>query len=210
MSQAPIGKIELGKTICAVDHLYRMAPALGLKPADIIGEADAHADAATALGFDVVAVFKDAKEELGPGSALRILRPMLYPTIILGPRAWAVLHAQFEVWNEVFQRIDMESEEASRIGDQVPRLTWSTLELVMLEYYEHRDYKEAIKQLMTEVRRVGRDINEDEANALIEESKHVDIEELIRVYERIANEASSEDASGTFSAAAKVLRLPKK
>lgn len=209
MSQAPIGKLELGKTICAVDHLFRIAPALGLKPADIIREADEHADAAAAYGFDVVPIFRDSRGELGQDSAFRVLRPMLYPTVVMGTNAWAVLHAQFEVWGEVFKRIDMESDEARRIGEEAPRMTWQTLERVMLEYYEHREYKDALRNLLAEIRRIGRDINEQEANALIEESKNADIEELIRIYERMSHESLSEETSGTLGAAAKILRLRK-
>ena len=210
MSQAPIGKIELGKTICAVDHLFRIAPALNLKPSDVLAEADAHVAAARAFGFDVVPIAKDLKGEIAQDSPFRLLRPMIYPIVILGPKAWAFLRAQFEVWDEVFKKIDLESEAAIKIKEQAPNITWELLERVMLEYYEHRAYKEIIKHLTTEFRAIGRDINDFEVAHLVEEVRRTDMDELIRVYERLAQEEMHSDVTSTMSAVAKILRLPRK
>lgn len=210
MSQAPIGKIELGKTICAVDHLFRLAPALGLTPSDILSEADAHVAAARGFGFDVVPVFKESKGEIDRDSPFRLLRPMFFPTIILGPKAWAVLHAQFEVWDEVLKKIDLDSNEAHKLRSEAPIFTWEVLERVMLEAYEHREYKEAIKSLTAEFRALGRDINDDEVAYLIKESERADIDELIRTYERLAAESARHEFANTMNTIANVLRLPKK
>lgn len=210
MSQAPIGKIELGKTICAVDHLFRLAPALGLAPSDILSEADAHVVAARKFGFEVVPVFKELKGAIDRDSPFKLLRPMIYPTIILGPKAWAILHAQFEVWDEVLKKIDLDSNEAHRLKSEAPSFTWEILERVMLEAYEHREYKEAIKRLTAEFRVLGRDVNDDEVAYLIEESRQADIDELIRIYERLAAESSRHDVANTMNTIANVLRLPKK
>lgn len=210
MSQAPIGKIELGKTICAVDHLFRLAPALGLKPSDILSEADAHVAAARGCGFDVVPVFKALTAPIDRDSPFRLLRPMIFPTIILGPKAWAILSAQFEIWDEVLKKIDLESNEAHQLRSESPDVTWEILERVMLEAYEHREYKEAMKRLTAEFRALGRDINDEEVAYLIEESRQADIDELACMYERIAAESSKSEVTSTMSTIANVLRLPRK
>lgn len=210
MSQAPIGKIELGKTICAVDHLFKLAPALGLKPSDILSEADAHVAAAREFGFEVVPAFKELKGAIDGDSAFRLLRPMIFPTIILGPKAWAILHVQLNVWDQVFKKIDLDSHEAHKLRSESQGVTWDVLGRVMLECYEHREYKEMMKKLTAEFRVLGRDINDEEVAYLVEESKQADIDELIRAYDRLAAESSRQEFTSTMNTIANVLRLPKK
>ncbi|MBI2382014.1 MAG: helix-turn-helix transcriptional regulator [Gammaproteobacteria bacterium] len=84
MAQSTIGRIELGKSVCTLEQLWRISKTIGFQPSSILKEAELHAQAAIKAGFEIVWT---ADESLTPC----LPRTIVALNVILGYVQWEVL-----------------------------------------------------------------------------------------------------------------------
>lgn len=157
ITPGPYGKLEFGKTVCTVSHLFRIAEALQISPSTILLETDRHAAAIKENPklkleghFDVDSPAKIDNDVFENG--MRVPRGFVYWFVMIGPRSWRVLDALLKPFFVVFEQIEEDQRLREKIENIVlgneNSLRWTDYEAFVDDYFESKDVKRSFRELI--------------------------------------------------------------
>lgn len=171
ITPGPYGKLEFGKTVCTVSHLFRIAESLQLSPSDILIEVDKHIAAIKAnpslkieghFEMESPSKIDDDVSENG----MRVPRGLVLWFVLVGHRSWRIIDAILSPIIKAFEQIDGDNNLQNKILDIVDnhggKIRWVDYENFIDEYYETPEAKRSFKEIiqLRSIRQDGLDDSE--------------------------------------------------
>ncbi|MDI1301007.1 MAG: helix-turn-helix transcriptional regulator [bacterium] len=157
ITPGPYGKLEFGKTVCTVSHLFRIAESLQLSPSEILVEADKHVAAIKANpGLKLEGHFEaESPSKIDDDiskNGMRVPRGLVLWFVLMGHRSWQMIDAIFTPIINAFEQLESDQDLQNNIADIVNnhggKIRWIDYENFVDEYYETSDAKRSYKEII--------------------------------------------------------------
>lgn len=156
ITPGPYGKLEFGKTVCSVSHLFRIAEALQLSPSDILIEVDKHVTAIKAQpGLKLEGHFEaESPSKIDDDisrNGMRVPRGLVLWFVLMGYRSWHVIDAILTPIVKVFEQVENDQDIQNKIAGIVEnhgKIRWTDYENFVDEYYETPAAKKSLKEII--------------------------------------------------------------
>ncbi len=186
ITPGPYGKLEFGKTVCTVSHLFRIAESLKLSPSEILAEVDKHLFAIKAnpnliieghFEADSPAKIDEEIEDRG----LRAPRGLVHLFVFLGHRSWRAINALLNPIVSAYTILgddkDFQNDMSRIVENYEGRIRWTDYESFLDDYFETTEVKNSLKEII-EIRKLNAEgLNDNEVNELIEAFATINLEE---------------------------------
>lgn len=186
ITPGPYGKLEFGKTVCTVSHLFRLAESLQLLPSDILTEVDKHLVAIKSNPtlkveghFEAESPSKidDEIEDKG----LRAPRGLVNYFVFLGHRSWRALDAMLAPFISAYTQLeddkDFQSDISRVVNNYAGKIRWADYEIFLDDYFDTVEAKTSIKEII-ELRAARPDgLDDSEVDEIIDACSTIDFEE---------------------------------
>lgn len=186
ITPGPYGKLEFGKTVCTVSHLFRIAESLQLSPSDILTEVDKHLFAIKANpSLKVEGHFEaesPAKIDIDiEHKGLRAPRGLVHFFVFLGHRSWRAIDAILTPIISAYTALENDQDfqnDMSRIVDNYEgKIRWVDYESFVDDYFETAEAKASLKEIIEIRTSHPEGLDDIEVNELINAFSTTDVEE---------------------------------
>lgn len=157
ITPGPYGKLEFGKTVCTVSHLFRIAESLQLSPSDILVEVDKHVAAIKANpGLRIEGHFEaESASKIDDDiseNGMRVPRGLVLWFVLVGHRSWRIIDSMLSPVITAFEQLEGDQDFANKIMNIVDnhggKIRWIDYENFIDEYFETPDAKRSFKEIV--------------------------------------------------------------
>lgn len=186
ITPGPYGKLEFGKTVCTVSHLFRIAESLQLSPSDILVEVDKHVAAIKATpGLKLEGHFETESlskiDEDVSINGMRVPRGIVLWFVLVGHRSWRMISLMLNPFISAFEQLEGDQDLINKIAGIVDshggKIRWADYENFIEECLETPDAKRSFKDII-QLRTIRPDgLDESEVDEIMEYFTSIDWKE---------------------------------